>query len=113
MEDIYDKLTAGKEGVCGEFPGTDCYRGRVILEGEKMSERHRRTSSIIQIRRDTSSAFDTVFAQTDTDAYSYWPYELYRTILTAMVSSCGVLFLYGGCRPRCTVPLTTNVEIWL
>lgn len=39
-------------------------------------------------------------------------YELYRTILTAMVSSCDVLFCMG-CRPRCTVPLVgaANVEI--
>jgi hypothetical protein len=51
-----------------------------------MSERHRRTSSIIQIRRDPSSAFDTVFTQTDTHPHFYSPYELYRTILTAMVS---------------------------
>jgi hypothetical protein len=35
VKDIDDELTAGKEAVCGEFSGTDCNRGRVILEGEK------------------------------------------------------------------------------
>lgn len=35
VKDINDELTAAKEGVCGEFPGTDCNRGRVILEGVK------------------------------------------------------------------------------
>ena len=34
VKDIDDKLPAGKEGVCGEFPGTDRNRGRVVL-GEK------------------------------------------------------------------------------
>jgi hypothetical protein len=34
VKDIHDELTAGKEGVCGEFPGTDCNRGLVFLEGE-------------------------------------------------------------------------------
>jgi hypothetical protein len=35
VKDIDDELTAGKEAVCGEFPGTDRNRGRVFLEGEK------------------------------------------------------------------------------
>ena len=45
VEDIDDELTAGKEAVCGEFPGADCNRGRVILEGEKESEHRTRTAS--------------------------------------------------------------------
>ena len=31
VKDIDDKLPAGKEGVCGKFPGTDRNRGRVVL----------------------------------------------------------------------------------
>ena len=38
VEHINDKLTAGKEAVCGEFPSTDCNRGRVILGRGKVSE---------------------------------------------------------------------------
>lgn len=35
VEDIDDKLAAGKEGVFGEFPGTDRNWGRIILGGRE------------------------------------------------------------------------------
>lgn len=35
VKDINDELTSGKEAVCGEFPGADCNRDRVILSGVK------------------------------------------------------------------------------
>lgn len=63
VKHINDKLTAGKETVCGKFPGTDCNRGRVILGKGKESEHHRcryGTDTSIQTQEDPSSAFDTL-----------------------------------------------------
>lgn len=78
VKDIDDKLTAGKQAVCGEFSGADCNRGRVILEREKVRERRpSHTKSIIQIRRDPSSAFRHGFHQ-QSDSICF--HALYETL---------------------------------
>ena len=102
VKHINDKLTAGKETVCGEFPGTDCDRSRVILGKAKRvsiivvgtaripASRHRK----IHPAHSTRS-----HPQSNTHPCFYAVHELYGTTLTAMVSSGDVLICMGY-RPR-------------
>ena len=113
VEDIDDKLPAGKEGVFGKFPGTDRNRGRVVLGGKG----GKRVSIIVA--RTTASRHGgihparlTRFSPTIRRASLL--YELYGTILTAMVSSCDVLFLCGlQAATYCTVCRWSKRGNWL
>jgi hypothetical protein len=111
VKHINDKLLAGKEAVCSEFPGTDCNRGRVILSRDRVSEHHRRTDSQ---HPDSEGSIQRIrhgfHPQSDTQPCFYTLYELYGTTLTAMVSSGDVICM--GCRPRRILLVgATNVEI--
>lgn len=83
------------------------------VTGAELSWREKKGVSIViaygQHHPDTEGSIQRVrhrfLQQSDTHRHSYALCELYRTILTAMVSSGETCYFVMGCRPRRTVPL--------
>jgi len=128
VKDVDDELTAGEQAVYGEFSGTDCDGGRVVLRKESLcvsvhvriairfeKQCHHHHPSIHPDALGNHPALpNAVFTHVLMETPAPTPPTNNGMILTAMVSSCDVRFVdFEGLQGR-DVPFVgcgTDVEI--